>query len=49
MFKQTGKPTILFDPFNYCENIFVFHTPDYICNNIADVIDAVYLCLRRRG
>ena len=43
MFKQTGKPTILFDPFNCCENMFVLHTPDYLCKNIADVIDAVYL------
>ncbi|WP_455144311.1 nucleoside 2-deoxyribosyltransferase [Selenomonas noxia] len=49
MFKQTGKPTILFDPFNCCENMFVLHTPDYLCKNIADVIDAVYLCLGKRS
>lgn len=45
MFKQTGKPTIIFDPFHYCTNMFVAHTPDYLCNNISDVIDAVFLCL----
>ncbi len=47
MFKQAGKPTIVFDPFNYCENMFVRHTPDYLCKNIADVIGAVYLCMGR--
>lgn len=47
MFKQAGKPTIIFDPFNYCENMFVRHTPDYLCKNIADVIGAVYLCAGR--
>ena len=48
MFKQAGKPTIVFDPFNYCENMFVRHTPDYICKSLADVIGAVYLCMGRR-
>lgn len=47
MFKQAGKPTIIFDPFNYCENMFVRHTPDYLCKNITDVIGAVYLCMGR--
>ena len=48
MFKQTGKPTIVFDPFNHCDNMFVRHTPDYLCKTIADVIGAVYLCMGRR-
>ncbi len=45
MFKQSGKPTIIFDPFHYCTNMFVAHTPDYLCDNLSDVIDAVFLCL----
>jgi len=49
MFKQAGKQTIIFDPFNYCENMFVRHTPDYLCKNIAEVIGAVYLCMGKRG
>lgn len=48
MFKQAGKPTIIFDPFNYCDNMFVRHTPDYLCKDIADVIDSVYLCMGRK-
>ncbi len=47
MFKQASKPTIIFDPFNYCENMFVRHTPDYLCKTIADVIGAVYLSMGR--
>ena len=45
MFKQTGKPTIIYDPFNYCENMFVRHTPNYLCHTISDVIEATYFCL----
>ncbi|MDX9917202.1 MAG: nucleoside 2-deoxyribosyltransferase [Gudongella sp.] len=45
MFKQSGKPTIIYDPFNNCKNMFVRHTPDYLCKNIADVISSVYLCM----
>lgn len=48
MFKQAGKPTIVFDPFNVCENLFVRCTPDYLCKNIVDVIGAVFLSLGRR-
>jgi len=47
MFKQTGKPTIIFDPFNYCENMFVCHTPDFLCKTIVEVIEKVYLCMGR--
>ena len=45
MFKQTGKHTIIYDPFHYCTNMFVRHTPDYLCGTISDVIDATFLCL----
>jgi nucleoside 2-deoxyribosyltransferase len=45
MFKQTGKPTIIYDPFNFCKNMFVRHTPNYLCRTISDVIESVYLCL----
>lgn len=49
MFKQTGKPTIIFDPFNCCDNMFARNTPDYLCKTLADVIGAVYLCAGRIG
>ena len=45
MFKQSGKPTITFDPFHFCTNMFAAHTPDYLCYNLSEVIDAVFLCL----
>lgn len=45
MFKQSGRPTIIFDPFHCCTNMFVKHTPDYLCSTLSDVIGAVYLCL----
>lgn len=45
MFKQTGKPTIIYDPFHYCTNMFVQHTPNYLCHTLSDVISATYLCL----
>lgn len=45
MFKQAGKPTIIFDPYHYCTNMFVSHTADYLCYKITDVMDAVFLCL----
>jgi hypothetical protein len=48
MIKRAGKPTIIYDPFNYCENMFVQHTPDYFCKTVIDVIEAVYLCMGRR-
>jgi len=48
MFKQTGKPTIIYDPYKNCENMFVRHTPDYLCRTISDVIESVYLCLGTR-
>ncbi len=47
MFKQIGKPTIIYDPYGYCKNLFVKHTPDFLCNTISEVIDAVYECLKR--
>ncbi len=48
MFKQAGKPTIIYDPYNYCNNMFVRHTPDYLCKTISEVIGATYLCMGRR-
>ncbi len=48
MFKQIGKPTIIFNPYKYCDNMFVRHTPDYLCSTITDVIEATYLCMGRR-
>lgn len=48
MFKQSGKPTIIYDPYNYCDNMFARHTPDYFCKTIPDVINATYLCIGRR-
>lgn len=45
MFKQAGKPTILFDPYNICSNMFAKNTPDYICNSLSEVINTVFLCL----
>jgi sugar/nucleoside kinase (ribokinase family) len=48
MFKQQGNPTIIYDPFSYCDNMFVKHTPNYLCRTIADVIEATYLCLGKQ-
>lgn len=48
MFAQSGKPTIVFDPYNICQNMFVTHTPNFFCKTIGEVIDATYQCLRRR-
>ncbi|MBQ7674634.1 MAG: nucleoside 2-deoxyribosyltransferase [Alphaproteobacteria bacterium] len=45
MFKQSGKPTIIYDPFHICSNMFAAHTPDYLCDNLTAVIDTVFLCL----
>lgn len=48
MFKQSGKPTIIFDPYNICDNMFVRHTPTFICRTIGQVIDSTFQCLKRR-
>mgnify|MGYP000870263491 CR=1 FL=1 len=48
MFKQSGKPTIIYDPFSYCENMFVRHTPDFLCKTLEEVISSTYQCLKRR-
>ena len=48
MFKQMGKKTIIFDPYGFCDNMFVRHTPDYLCKNIDEVVDKVFLCMGRR-
>lgn len=48
MFNKMNKPTIIFDPYNICTNMFVRHTPTYLCKNMEDVIDATFQCLKRR-
>jgi nucleoside 2-deoxyribosyltransferase len=48
MFKQSKKPTILFDPFNICKNMFLQNTPDYLCNSIEDVLNSTFECLKRK-
>lgn len=47
MFKQSSKPTIIFDPYNICDNMFVKHTPTLMCRTIGEVIDGTYQCLKR--
>ena len=48
MFQQSGKPTIIFDPYNICDNMFVKNTPNFMCKTIGQVIDATFQCLKRR-
>ncbi len=48
MFKHSGKPTIVYDPFGYCNNLFLKYTPDYLCKSLEEVVKSTYLCLRRR-
>lgn len=48
MFKQEGKPTVIFDPYHFCTNMFVRFTPDYLCRSLAETIEATYLCLGGR-
>jgi Nucleoside 2-deoxyribosyltransferase len=45
MIKQAGKPTIIYDPYNICENLFVRHTADYLCKTVKEVLEATYKCL----
>ncbi len=45
MFCQTGKPTIIYDPFCLCTNMFVSFSPNYLCKSLDEVITATYLCL----
>lgn len=45
MFRQSGKPTIVYDPYFQCENIFVKHSADSVCRNLDEVINATYLLL----
>jgi len=45
MFRQSEKPTIVFDPYYNCTNMFFKHTPNYVCHTISDVIGATYLCI----
>ena len=45
IFKQAEKPTIIFDPYHICVNMFVRNTTKFLCHSIAEVIDATYQCL----
>lgn len=45
MFKQMMKPTILYDPYSICDNLFVKQTPDYMCKTVEEVISSVFQCL----
>ena len=48
MFKQAKKPTIIFDPYHYCANMFVRHTPDELCHSLSEVINAVFSIMGRK-
>lgn len=45
MFAQSAKPTILFDPYNIAENLFLRKTPNYICTTLNEVIDKTFIAL----
>ncbi len=47
MFKQMKKPTIIYDPYHLCTNMFVRFTPKHLCDSIDEVIAATYICLKR--
>ena len=47
MLKEKGIPTILFDPYNICKNNFVIHTPNFICHTVEEVIEHIYICMKR--
>lgn len=42
MFKQMEKPVILFDPHNYCDNMFARNSADLVCKNIEEVLNFVF-------
>ena len=48
MFKQSKKPTVVFDPYDICNNMFLKHTPNYLCKTLGEVVDATFECFRRR-
>ena len=48
MFKKAQKPTIIFDPYHYCTNMFVRHTPDELCHSLSEVISAVFSIMGRK-
>lgn len=47
IFKQMGKPTIIFDPYNYCINMFVKNSADVICKTMEEVIASTYKLLNK--
>lgn len=48
IFKQMGKPVILYDPHDLCTNMFVLHTVDYVCRDLDSVINSVFEALGER-
>ena len=48
-FKEMGKPTIIFDPYRICTNLFVKHTPNILCYTLNDVIEETYNLLNKRN
>lgn len=47
MFKQSGKQTILYDPYSICNNLFLVQSVDHHCKYLHEVIEATYICLSR--
>lgn len=47
MFKQIGKPVIVFDPYGKCDNMFVEFSADLYCKTLEEVITSVFICLGR--
>lgn len=46
IFKQMGKPTIVYDPFGMCQNMFAKNTADYFCTNLSEVVNATFVALK---
>ncbi len=47
LFKEQGKPVVIFDPYLLCNNNFLINTADNICKSIEEVLEAVYNNYRR--
>ncbi|MDF2842037.1 MAG: hypothetical protein K0R00_463 [Herbinix sp.] len=44
MFKQMGKPVIIYDPDKIVNNMFLENSCDYYCTDISKVIKSIFLC-----
>ena len=42
MFKQLGKPVIIYDPFQHCDNMFVLNYVDKICYDLDELIRGIF-------